>query len=138
MIPHPNLNDYPPKLKTTQTKPFRTELLNAQDFLCPLTGSEIQLDEACLDHCHDQGYVRSVLPRNVNTLEGKIKNAFIRYGKKKCQESGISYADFLRNLADYVEQDWSMNPLHCTHLTPEEKKEKAKAKAKRKRAKLKK
>jgi len=103
-----------------------------------LTGSQIQQDEACLDHCHDQGYVRSVLPRNINTLEGKIKNAFIRYGKKKCAESGISYSDFLRNLADYVEHDWSTNPLHCTHLTPEEKKEKARkkrAKANKKRPK---
>ena len=119
------------RLKTNQIKPYRTDKLEEQSYTCPITNSEITTDEACLDHDHDTGFCREVLPRNINTAEGKIKSVYVRWVKKR----GISLPEFLRNLADYLDQDYSENPLHPTHLTPEEKKEKARKKRARARKK---
>ena len=68
------------------------------------------VDEMVVDHKHrkkstpigedDCGFVRGIIQRQANVIEGKIANAFVRYGLVKF---GITIPEFLRNLADYIE-----------------------------------
>ncbi|WP_415904025.1 endonuclease domain-containing protein [Neptuniibacter sp. QD48_55] len=72
------IQNNPLKLKSNQIKPYRTHKIEEQSYTCPITNSEILTDEACLDHEHETGFCRGVLPRNINTAEGKIRNVYIR------------------------------------------------------------
>jgi len=110
------------RLKTTQVRKLRQELLERQNHICPLCGTEILPEEAAMDHDHDHGNVRQVLHRSCNQAEGRIKSWINR-----SRFSG-DHKVFLENLLNYLETDYSTNPEHPTHLTKKVKKFKAKNK----------
>ena len=94
---------------------------------CSLCHNRIHDYMACLDHDHKTGHVRTVLCKPCNTAEGKILGWAIRSGSK-------DPSFYLKELVKYWERDFTHNPLHPTHLTPNEKEIKV---LKRKQKKLK-
>ena len=90
---------------------FRKEQYEKQGKICPILKQHISLDYAVVDHKHKRksdpvnkdnsggGLVRGVIHSSCNQVEGKIQNAFKRFGL----ERHISLPEFLRNLADYLE-----------------------------------
>ena len=97
-------------LKTSEIKKVKKELLEKQNYTCPILKVKLSEDEAVLDHKHSRkgiplgenynGLVRGAINRWANALEGKIINFYIRSGLEK---TGVPLPDILRNLADYLE-----------------------------------
>lgn len=105
----------PKKLKSKQVAPLREELLARQRSICLICGEKIHEGEAVLDHDHDTGFVRGVLHRNCNQIEGRVKSWCKRNGK------GVDFRTVLRNILLYWDKDYSGNPVHPTHKTEKEK-----------------
>lgn len=112
---------------------FREAGLRNQSGIDPITGLSIL--QPALDHDHDTGHCRGVLDIRTNSWEGKVKNAFKRTGVAAL---GADYTQSLRNLADYLEKDWTSNPIHPTHKTEDEKRLLRNKRARKKRLALKK
>lgn len=99
---------------------IKKELLKKQNYTCPVSGKRLENNkEAVIDHQHklfkDQplgekgaGLIRGVLDFRVNSWEGKVFNAFRRYGLHKFDRS---LPQMLRKLADYLE-DHITNMVH--------------------------
>jgi hypothetical protein len=66
--------------------------------VCPI--SQISGYSPCVDHDHQTGRVRGVLPNEVNIFVGKIEN----YAQAYLRSSELSLSSILRNVADYLEQ----------------------------------
>jgi len=66
--------------------------------VCPIFG--IEMNDAVVDHDHETGMVRGVLHRQANAWEGKVFNAWKRFGGNNAK---TSYPSALRALADYIE-----------------------------------
>ena len=90
-----------------QIAAFRNKLILEQQGLDPILGEPLR--KPCLDHDHFEGKCRGVLSQCVNTFEGYVLKAWMKYVSENTQTS-LSTA--LRNLADYLEQDFSGYPLH--------------------------
>lgn len=100
------------QLKHSEIKKLKQKLHTQQGHVCPLLGLKFDYSEMVLDHQHSSsketvgvngaGQVRGAIHRGANSLEGRITNAFVRYGLHKYS---ITVPEFLRNLADYLEQD---------------------------------
>ena len=103
------------KLKQSDIKSLREELLKAQGGQDPITG--LQIKNPVLDHDHASGYVRCVLQREVNSFEGKVWNAYKRF----IRPLGASYEDVLIALIEYWNKDYSNNPIHPKHKTDTDK-----------------
>ena len=98
-------------------KKLRFKLYNKQNGICPLLKLKIPFKDAVVDHKHKTaneligvkgaGLIRGVIHKSANALEGKILNNFKRLGLPKY----IDLPAFLRNLADYLEQE----PLPLIH-----------------------
>jgi len=98
------------QLKGKDVKALRDKLLEDQGGICPLCKMPINEGEATLDHQHKTaseeigvqgaGLVRGVLCRNCNSAEGGILSKYKRAGVYL-----KDYPQFLRNLADYLEQE---------------------------------
>lgn len=101
------------RLKTTEVKGFRKQLLLRQGGICPLCETQIQEGQDTLDHDHGTGHVRRVLCRNCNQIEGRV----LQWVKK----SYTSPEEFLANLARYWEDDYTTNPHHPNHKSDVEK-----------------
>lgn len=100
---------------------YRKSALEEQNNIDPIINEVIK--DPVLDHNHyGEQEVRAVLDRTVNSFEGKVFNAYLRY-VKHLTDKDISTV--LRNLADYYERDTSTNPIHHTALTVDVKKYKA-------------
>lgn len=115
------------RLKASQVRAYREQQWKSQNGICPLCQQYIPPDLAVLDHDHQLGYIRKVLHRGCNALEGKIKNASIRCGVTRDQ-----LVHLLQNLLEYQQQH--TDTLHPTYRTAEEKQERANARAKKRRA----
>ena len=122
------------RLKTTEVAKVRVAIQNKQGGCCAvckrkLTGNVV----GCLDHNHKTGFIRGVLCRACNRLEGQVNNRITMAGGK---EDAIA---ILRNLADYWEEHSTpkYNYLHPTFKTEAEKRLVRNAKARAARAKLK-
>lgn len=63
---------------------------------------------AC-DHDHSTQHCRGALNRNSNAFEGLVTNAYTRCLKWL---TNVPLPDILRNLADYLEVDYTNNPYH--------------------------
>lgn len=98
------------QLKQSELKSLRIKLFNNQNGICPILKTKMDFTESVIDHKHKtknekigdngKGLVRGCIHRCANTVEGKISNSYRRYGIEKM---GISLPEFLRNMADYIE-----------------------------------
>lgn len=86
-------------------------MIKEQNGLDPVLGEPLR--KPCLDHDHFDGRCRGVLSQNVNTFEGQVLKAWMKYVSEYTQ---TSLSDALRNLADYLERDVSKNKIHGTYL----------------------
>lgn len=104
------------QLKQSQIKAERERLQKEQMNQCPLC--QRQIKDACLDHDHDTGHIRSVSCRTCNSAEGSIKKTLIRTGLiiMLGKEGAV---DFLERLVEYYRADYSMNNLHPNHVKDE-------------------
>lgn len=108
------------KLKQKDVKKVRKEMLEAQDGICPICMTAIETDPV-LDHCHKTGHVRAVLHRQCNALLGKIENYVQGYGKQHFSDTNV-LRYFLNRTVDYMQDDYTSNPLHYKHQTETDKK----------------
>ena len=106
-------------------KRFREKFHKKQNMICPIFKQEIPFENTVVDHKHrrkkdiigknGKGLIRGIIHAQANVLEGKISNAYVRYGLHKY----IDLPSFLRNLADYLEHP----PLGYKFIHPNEKAE---------------
>lgn len=124
----------PVKLKSTQVKSTRLQLLETQGGVCAICKLPCEEEKAVLDHCHKGGHVRAVLHRSCNSLLGKLENNAPRYGM-----SFEQLLAFVNGSAVYldVHRENQTGLIHPTHFTAEEKVERRKKKAKKAREKAK-
>ncbi len=97
------------QIKQKDLKNFRRIYWRKNKCKCPILRKRLKFDDAVVDHkhkrkadlvsIHNGGLIRGVIHRQANILEGKINNAFVRYGLHR----HIDLPSFLRNLADYLE-----------------------------------
>jgi hypothetical protein len=75
----------------------------------PILGRKIELKDAVLDHDHISQKCRAAIHRQTNSFEGLVFNAY-----RRCIAwlSDESLPTVLRNLATYLEQDYSENDNH--------------------------
>ena len=97
----------------------RTEFAKKQNQRCGLCGKRVRVNDRALDHDHASGYIRSVLHRDCNIILGKVENFVSRYGKRLVSEGRLQAA--LGRIVEYMETDWSVNPLHPSHKTAQDK-----------------
>jgi len=103
------------------TKAFRRKQWLRQNKRCAVTGIKLRFSESVVDHKHKtkvelvgvdgKGLIRGVLHFGVNALEGKIVNAYKRYGLKKV----APLPDILRALADFLEKP-TTNYIHYSAI----------------------
>ncbi len=70
------------------------------------------LKRPCLDHDHFDGKCRGVLSQCTNTFEGYVLKAWMKYVSSNTE---TSLSEALRNMADYLEQDFHRNPFHNSY-----------------------
>jgi len=107
------------KLKYNEVKGLREKLWNKNNKICPICKEEIAPEEAALDHCHKTGHIRNTIHKDCNILLGKIENYVGRYGKR-FRDLDVLF-EFCANVVGYMDSDYSDNPYHPTHRTPEDK-----------------
>ena len=90
-----------------QIAAFRELLVSEQGGLDPILGEPLR--KPCLDHDHFSGETRGVLSQSVNTFEGYVLKAWMKYVSGY---TDTSLSEALRNMADYLEKDYYRNPLH--------------------------
>ena len=120
------------RLTTSMLKPKRKQLLAAQGGKDPITGWDIDPDNAVLDHCHKHGWVRATLGRWNNGVLGKIENWANRLGADPKTGARLTPWAYLRAIADYLElnsESQHNGLLHSTHRTEREKKDLANKRA---------
>lgn len=108
----PIISNEPKQLKTTEVSVLRNQLLEEQNWICPICKREIK--DACLDHSHVKrikgtGLVRGVLCRTCNVFIAKSENNAGRYGIKQSE-----LPEILRSCAVYLEQQ------HLPYIHPSE------------------
>ena len=97
-----------------ETQVIKRKLYDIHNGVCPLLDCSVPIDKMVADHQHKlkgepcsdwstggKGLIRGAISFDANAIEGKIVNAWSRYGMNKYD---ISVSDFLRNLADYLEE----------------------------------
>jgi len=113
------------QLKQSELKSLRMKLFNDQNGICPILNIKMDFTESVIDHKHKtkkeiigdngKGLVRGCIHRCANTIEGKITNSYRRYGIEKM---GISLPEFLRNMANYIENEpYKENNHYLIHPT---------------------
>lgn len=98
------------QINKSELKELRELFYKEQGGVCPLLNQKIPIENMVIDHKHRKkstpvgengaGMIRGVIQRSANVIEGKLSNSYIRYGLHKFD---ITLPDFLRNLADYLE-----------------------------------
>lgn len=120
------------QLKSSDLKPLKEKWHDEQKSICPILKKQITLDRTVIDHLHKlkseepgidgKGCCRGAIEFRANALEGKITNNFKRLGLDK----EIDLPSFLRNLADYLENNHLQDDVLYIH--PQEVKKEAKLK----------
>lgn len=107
------------QLKHAELGPERKAILQAQGGLCAMCFIKIKEGGATLDHDHSTGFLRAVLCRNCNGIEGKIKN-LARRGQRKFDHSW-----FLKRVIAYWDTHDGAVPdhglIHPLHKSDEDK-----------------
>lgn len=126
------------RLKITEVGPARDILMKRQGSVCWMCDEKLGGKigkQPVLDHCHVTGYVRDILCRNCNGMEGKVFN-LARRAKQRGTE-----VQWLRKLLEYYERHSTPQHggvLHPTHKTENEKRLARNKKARERRQALKK
>lgn len=120
------------RLTHSKVAPARDALLKKQGRRCPLCDGVMggKGKQPVLDHDHNTGFIRDVICRNCNGMEGKVFN-LARRAKNKFTEK-----EWLERLLAYYERHETPQHggyLHPTYKTPAEKRLAANAKARAKR-----
>lgn len=104
------------RLKASEVKAVREELLIKQGGRCALCHLPCHPDKACLDHDHTTGAVRGVLHSGCNALLGKVENNYKRFGVS-------NLSSFLAGCQSYMQRHLTnvTGLLHPTHKTDDEK-----------------
>lgn len=97
---------------TLDVKEERDRLMKKQHGVDPILKQPF-IETVCLDHSHETQHCRAALNRNSNAFEGLVVNAH-----KRCLQwlTDVPLPEILRNLANYLEQDYSKNPYHPAWL----------------------
>ena len=99
-------------MKSKDIKILKEKLHKKNNGKCPLLETEVTLDKMALDHIHklkseepteQKGTVRDAIEFRANAMEGKITNNWKRYFGADESKHPISLPDYLRNLANYLE-----------------------------------
>lgn len=119
------------RLTLKEMPAFKISLLEKQGWRCPLCRINLRYEEPknlCVDHDHKTGFVRGVLCRNCNAMEGKVNTAATR------AKRDATALWWLGNLVQYLQHnlDAPSNVCYPSHKTDDEKRE-----LKNKRARLK-
>lgn len=106
------------KMRRTDVIPVRNQMLKKQNGICPICKEIIPQDMAVLDHSHKHGFIRAVLCRNCNAIEGKVMNL-----ANRAKRSGTQL-DWLKALIDYeiFHDEPRSKFMHHLHKTEVEKK----------------
>lgn len=120
------------ELKSKDIKALKEKWHNEQNNICPILREKIDLKYMTLDHQHKlkredpdetgKGICRGAIEFRANGLEGKITNNFKRYGLDKI----IELPEFLRNLADYLEENHIQDEIKYVHPSEQPKPKKIK------------
>lgn len=105
------------KLKASELKQYREQLVAEQGNICPLCYTRLELEDAVLDHCHDTGHIRFALHRSCNHAEGNVKNWAKRTRAKDKKK-------FVERVLRYWEQTYEHMPMHPSFKTPDDKRAK--------------
>lgn len=91
-----------------EIKKFKEEQVKKQKGIDPITREPFKEVAVC-DHDHSSQHCRGALNRNSNAFEGLVYNAYTR-----CLRwlTDVPLPEILRNLATYLEGDYSNNPYH--------------------------
>lgn len=114
------------RIKHSEIKRYRHQILAEQGDKCALCGHSIDSTEAVLDHNHKSGYIRGTLHRGCNSFLGKIENSLVMN-----KISAERLHTILGNIEFYMNSHRLL--VHPSHRTPEEKKLLAKKRARRRR-----
>ena len=92
-----------------EIKAFKEQQIEKQNGIDPILGISFPKGNICQDHDHILQNCRGALHFQSNTFEGKVFNAYTR-----CLGwlTDVPLPIILRNLADYLEVDYSDNPYH--------------------------
>ena len=106
------------QIKQKDLREFRRKQWLKQGKKCAVTGIKVRFTESVVDHRHKtkaepvgidgKGLIRGVLHFGVNALEGKIANAYKRYGLKKI----APLPELLRYIAHFLENPPVNNYMH--------------------------
>lgn len=109
------------QLKASDIKPLKEKWYSEQNGICPILKKEYPLEKFVVDHLHKlkseeagvdgKGCCRNAIEFRANALEGKITNNFKRLGLDK----EIDLPSFLRNLADYLENNHLQDDVLYIH-----------------------
>ena len=118
------------KLKQSQVKPVRNKMLANQGARCGICKIPLTEDQAVLDHNHTTGFLREVLCRNCNGIEGKIYNLANRAKRKHTVEW------YLHRVMEYWDKHSvaQTDLVYPTHKTEEDKRILRNKKARERRA----
>ncbi len=92
----------PVQLKGKDLEWVRQELIESQDgicILCERSFEEFPEMIACVDHCHQTGFVRAALCLNCNGMAGKVEQRAIRAKQE------LTYVEWLDNLMLYLKAE---------------------------------
>jgi len=115
------------QLNQKDLKNLKRQLHTEQNNICPLLKKKVPLEQMVVDHKHKlkanppgpngDGLVRGAIEFRANALEGKISNNWKRYYGADETKHPITLPEYLRNLADYLENP----PCEPKYIHPSEK-----------------
>lgn len=92
-----------------EIKAYKEEQIKKQNGIDPILGIPFPKGNICQDHDHFSQHCRGALHFQSNAFEGKVINAYVR-----CLGwlTEVPLPVILRNLADYLEVDYTSSPYH--------------------------
>ena len=101
-------------LKRKDIPKYKQQCIESQGAHCPLTMTLLIPANTVLDHNHTDGAVRQTIDRNCNQYIGKIEQNYKRF--LGYRPGMVPLPVLLRRIADYLETDYTKNPLHPGHI----------------------
>ena len=102
------------RLKAKDVPQLREQMLRLQNHVCPICQTIIEQGDAVLDHDHETGHIRAALHRQCNQIEGRVQSWCARSGK------GVPFVQIIEGILNHITKDYSLNPLHPSHMTAQE------------------